>query len=68
MNNIMKKLLKIELERALKNKWFYICLLIGLVFVGKDIYSVVYYTRKVTIYILIWHGISFRELIANGGD
>ena len=36
----MKKLLKIELERALKNKWFYICLLIGFAIVAKDIYSV----------------------------
>ena len=40
VNNIMKKLLKIELERALKNKWFYICLLIGFAIVAKDIYSV----------------------------
>lgn len=46
MNNIMKKLLKIELERALKNKWFYICLLIGFAIVAKDIYSVAYNTRK----------------------
>ena len=42
----MKKLLKIELERALKNKWFYICLLIGFAIVAKDIYSVAYNTRK----------------------
>ena len=46
MNNIMRKLLKIELERALKNKWFYICLLIGFAIVAKDIYSVAYNTRK----------------------
>lgn len=46
MNNIMKKLLKIELERALKNKWFYICLLIGFAIVARDIYSVAYNTRK----------------------
>ena len=46
MNNIMKKLLKIELERALKNKWFYICLLIGFAIVAKDIYAVAYNTRK----------------------
>ena len=42
----MKKLLKIELERALKNKWFYICLLIGFAIVAKDIYAVAYNTRK----------------------
>lgn len=42
----MKKILKIELERALKNKWFYICLIIGLLCVGKDVYSIAYKVRK----------------------
>ncbi len=42
----MKKLLKIELDRALNNKWFYICLFIGLVCVAKDVYSVAYDTRE----------------------
>lgn len=43
---IMKKLLKIELDRALNNKWFYICLFIGLVCVAKDVYSVAYDTKE----------------------
>ncbi len=42
----MKKLLKIELDRALNNKWFYICLVIGLACVVKDVYSVAYYTKE----------------------
>ena len=42
----MNKLLRIELERALKNKIFYICLIIGLICVGVDVYTVAYRTRK----------------------
>ena len=62
----MKKLLKIELERALKNKWFYICLLIGFAIVAKDIYSVAYNTRNIIIYMLMILFISFQEFIVNG--
>lgn len=38
----MKALLKIELERAFKNKWFYITLLIGMIFVLIDVKTVAY--------------------------
>ena len=41
----MKTLLKIELERAFKNKWFYITLLIELVLVLVDIAAVVLHVR-----------------------
>ena len=36
----MKTLLKIELERAFKNKWFYITLCIELVLVIADVCTV----------------------------
>ena len=55
----MRKLLKIELERALKNKWFYICLLIGFAIVAKDTYSVAYNMLMILF-------ISFQEFIVNG--
>ena len=43
----MKTLLKIELERAFKNKWFYITLCIELVLVIADVCTVaILYTGK----------------------
>ena len=61
----MKKLLKIELERALKNKWFYICLLIGFAIVAKDIYSVAYNTRK---YYYLYVIFTINIYFANGNN
>ena len=42
----MKTLLKIELERALKNKWFYITLLIELILVIVDVVTVALPARR----------------------
>ena len=42
----MKTLLKIELERAFKNKWFYIILFIELVLVIVDVSTVALPARR----------------------
>ena len=42
----MKTLLKIELERAFRNKWFYITLLIELILVIVDVVTVALPVRR----------------------
>lgn len=64
----MKTLLKIELERAFKNKWFYIILFIELVLVIVDVSTVALPARRAyeDIYIYNLEIIRFQEHIVYG--